>query len=181
MCYRRHYSWKKDITYPTELKLLERARSRMVELADREGIKLTHTYNREGSKLFHRVVRFLFRKKCQKLQDIVTEQKRIVRAMVRKMSNTVDKVFCVALKVEITKLCTIVEKLLLAEKGDKIYSLHELDVHAICKGKIRNPDEYGRKDSVAITFKEHFIVGVKAFLGAPYDGHTFTPAFRQVE
>ena len=172
---------EKNIKYPTDHELLERARSRMVDLADKAGIELTHTYNRKGPKLYHHAARLLFRKKFQKLKDTVAEQKRIVTAMVRKMSKTVDQVLSVVLKAEIKKLCTVVEKLLLAAKGGKVYSIHEPDVHVICKGKIRNPYEYGCKSSVAVTFKECFIVGMKAFPGAPYDGHTLTPALQQVE
>lgn len=100
--------------------------------------------------------------------------------MVRKMRKTVDHVFCASHKPEIRNSFRTVEKLLRAKQGGKIYSIHEPSVHLICKRTIRNPDEYGRKDSVAISFKDCFNIGKKSILGAQYDGRTLTPALQKL-
>lgn len=101
--------------------------------------------------------------------------------MLRNLERQVDNIDDAVVKVEVKRFCDIVERLLATAKGEKIYSLHEPDVHVFCKGKARNPYEYGCKGSVAVTFMECFIVGgMKAFAGAPYDGHTLTPALEQI-
>ena len=172
---------EKDIKYPKDYELLERSRSRMVELAKKGGVDLNHTYNRKGPKLCHHAGRFLHKKKMDKFREILDEQRRIVTDMVRDLMRKKEYIVDIALKMETSRFCDIVERLLKAEKGKKIYSLHEPDVHVICKGKLRNPYEYGCKSSVTVTFQECFIVGMQALEGAPYDGHTLTPALQQVE
>jgi IS5 family transposase len=66
------------------------------------------------------------------------------------------------------------------DKG-KVYSLHEPDVACIAKGKAHKKYEFGCKVSVAWTKTSGVIVGAKAFVGNPFDGHTLDAALNQVE
>lgn len=77
---------------------------------------------------------------------------------------------------------TLVSQLLHQQpKGaDKIYALHEPEVDCISKGKARVRYEFGCKVSVTTTLDEGFVVGMRSFLGNPYDGHTLTEALEQV-
>ena len=81
------------------------------------------------------------------------------------------------------------EPLLLAQKifnrrrhdKNKLYSLHAQEVECISKGKAHKKYEFGCKVSVAATSRECFIVGMKAYHGNPYDGHTLKDAVLQAE
>jgi IS5 family transposase len=64
---------------------------------------------------------------------------------------------------------------------NKLYSLHELEVSCICKGKAHKKYEFGSKVSFAITKETNIIVGVKNFNDNPYDGHTLPAVLEQVE
>ena len=64
---------------------------------------------------------------------------------------------------------------------DKLYSIHAPEVECISKGKAHKKYEFGCKVSVAATSRECFIVGMKAYHGNPYDGHTLNDAVLQTE
>jgi IS5 family transposase len=59
---------------------------------------------------------------------------------------------------------------------DKVYSVHELEVACISKGKAHKRYEFGCKVPVATTNLSNWIVGAKAIHGRPYDGHTPEPS-----
>jgi IS5 family transposase len=61
----------------------------------------------------------------------------------------------------------------------KLYSWHAPEVDCISKGKARTPYEFGTKVGIASTLKGNLIVGVKAFHGNPYDGHTLHAQLEQ--
>jgi len=49
------------------------------------------------------------------------------------------------------------------------------------KGKDRRPYAFGVKVSLAVTYKEGFVVGIQAYPGNPFDGHTLEGQLDQVE
>lgn len=64
---------------------------------------------------------------------------------------------------------------------DKIYSVHEREVHCIAKGKAGKQYEFGNKVSVAVSSRGGWFVGTKSFTGDPYDGHTLAAQIEQVK
>ena len=54
-------------------------------------------------------------------------------------------------------------------------------MECISKGKAHKRYEFVCKMSVATTSKDNFVVGMQAFHGNPYDGHTLQPAVAQAE
>jgi IS5 family transposase len=64
---------------------------------------------------------------------------------------------------------------------NKVYSVHAPEVECIAKGKAHKKYEFGCKVSVVATSKECFIMGMKAYHGNPYDGHTLDDAVLQAE
>jgi len=74
-------------------------------------------------------------------------------------------------------------RLLLQKRSDsgKLYSLHAPEVECISKGKAHKKYEFGCKVGVAATSKDNFVVGVQAFHGNPYDGHTLNGSVSQAE
>lgn len=65
--------------------------------------------------------------------------------------------------------------------SDKVYSIHEPEVHCIAKGKEHKKYEFGNKSSFAYTRLGGIIVGALAFEGNPFDGHTLKPQIEQVK
>jgi IS5 family transposase len=61
----------------------------------------------------------------------------------------------------------------------KLYAWHAPEVECIAKGKSRTPYEFGGKVGIAATLKHNLIVGVRAFTGNPYDGHTLREQLKQ--
>jgi len=62
----------------------------------------------------------------------------------------------------------------------KIYSLHEVDVQCISKGKEHKKYEFGNKVSITYTQNTGVIVGAKSFRNE-YDGNTLEAALQQVQ
>ncbi|MDR1492726.1 MAG: hypothetical protein LBT05_08395, partial [Planctomycetaceae bacterium] len=78
------------------------------------------------------------------------------------------------LSYEFQQLLSTSQKLLTQEKNSKhkIYSLHELDVCCISKGKEKNRYEFGNKVSVITSNRCSWILNVENCPANPYDGHT---------
>ena len=64
---------------------------------------------------------------------------------------------------------------------EKIYSLHELYVECIAKGKAHKRYEFGTKVSIAKTRDSGVILGALALTGNPYDGHTIDVVLKQLK
>jgi IS5 family transposase len=65
--------------------------------------------------------------------------------------------------------------------GYKIYSLHELDICCISKGKEKNRYEFGNKVSVITSNRRSWILNVENCPANPYDGHTLDKTARDAE
>ena len=68
-----------------------------------------------------------------------------------------------------------------ATRTDKIYSVHELAVACIAKGKAGRKYEFGQKVSVATTSKGGWLLGALCVPGNPYDGHISKAQLAQVD
>ena len=82
-----------------------------------------------------------------------------------------------------SKPLALAQRILRQRRQDKakVYSIHAPEVECISKGKVHKKYEFGCKVSVAATSKECFILGMKAYHGNPYDGHTLNDAVLQTE
>jgi len=67
--------------------------------------------------------------------------------------------------------------------SDKIYSIHKPFTRCIAKGKAHKQYEFGNKVGLITTANKgkKIILGIKAFLQTPYDGHTIEPLLEQME
>ena len=106
-------------------------------------------------------------------------QKHNVRIKVR---NEIKK-FLIKMKGVFSEPLALAQRILSQRRQDKdkIYSIHVPEVECISKGKAHKKYEFGCKVSVAATSRECFIVGMKAYHGNPYDGHTLNDAVLQTE
>ncbi len=82
---------------------------------------------------------------------------------------------------ELERLLALAERIYTQQKKskNKVYSVHAPEVECIAKGKIHKKYEFGCKVGVVSTSKKNWIVGVEAYHGNPYDGHTLARAISQ--
>lgn len=81
------------------------------------------------------------------------------------------------------KLLAVSHRLLAQQRHDKnkLYSIHAPEVASISKGKSHKRYEFACKVGVVTTMKNPFVVGIQAFEGNPFDGHTLSSSIEQAE
>lgn len=164
---------EKNVTFPTDSKLLNKITDHCHKVAKAEGIKARQSYAREIKclKLTQR-----FRGKSHSRKKVARADRRmrtiagrLVRELLRELPS--DSKYR-----EHLELCLrFVNGELL--DGHKIYSLHEPDVLCICKGKEHKKYEFGNKVSI-VRLWNGIIIGAMAFRNE-YDGHTIDRAREQ--
>lgn len=176
---------EKAITHPTDSKLLETARAKVVEEAKASGIELKQTYAKEGQLLGYKAGRYAHARQFKRKRKAIKRQRTIIgglqREGARKMS-TLSQAVQETLGQTLDKA-----KLLVTQTGSrkavdnraKLYSWHAPEVKCISKGKCRHPYEFGVKVGLAMTLKGNLIVGARSFAGNPYDGHTMHKQIEQ--
>jgi IS5 family transposase len=167
----------KNVTFPTDAKLLNRAREKLVRLARQHGVGLRQSYARVGKIALIEHQRYAhakqFRRARRRLKKLRTYLGRVMRDIGRKIKgNDVLRTKCARL----LSLAARVHEQQQHQRGRKVYSLHAPEVECIGKGKPHRPYEFGVKVSVATTLTHakggQFVAHVQALPGNPYDGHT---------
>jgi len=167
----------KAVTHPTDAKLLNRSRERLVRLAKKQDITLRQSYQRKGPQAVLKAGRYAharqMRRMAKEVRRLKTYLGRVVRDIERKTENMSE-----SLSAELT----LAKRLLRQQRHDKdkLYSLHEPHVACISKGKAHKKYEFGNKVSLCVTNKEGFILGAQGLEGNPYDGHTLKGTLDQV-
>lgn len=174
----------KNIEYPTDSKLYEKARVKIVKLCQEHNISLRQNYNQVCKKAIRKLGSYLHAKQMKRAKKEIKSLKtilgRIIRDTKRKINSsnnneTLTKIFKPTLD--------LAENLLNQKIKDKnkIYSLHESKVVCISKGKSRNRYEFGSKVSLVMTHKESLIISSQSLDGNPYDGHTLKSALNNAQ
>jgi len=173
---------EKAISFPTDSKLLECARKRLVRLAQRHGFNLRQNYNRVAPRLAIQVSRYAHAKQHKRMRGSLKQLRTLVGRVWRDVGRHVQDLSNDN-HVETLKELLLVGRLLEQKKNDKnkLYSLHAPEVECLSKGKARQRYEFGVKVSVATTLREGLVVGIRAMPGNPYDGHTLEEAIEQAE
>ena len=174
---------EKNITYPTDARLYERARDQLAALAQEAGVDLRQTYARLAPRLALQVGRYAHAKQFKRMRKALKKLKGYTGRVMRDLRRQLEDIPEGNLRDRIIAKLALVSQLLHQQpKGaDKLYALHEPEVDCISKGKARVRYEFGCKVSVATTLDEGFVVGMRSFPGNPYDGHTLNEALEQVE
>jgi len=169
---------EKNVRFPTDSRLYDRARERLVKAARAEGIDLRQSYQRVGKILlkqqsrYAQVKQFKRARRCQrKLRTILG---RVIRDIERKAGENMGE--------ELATLLERARRIHAQQRKDKnkLYSVHAPEVECISKGKAHKRYEFGVKVSVATTSRGGWHVGAMSCPGRPYDGHTLDGALRQV-
>lgn len=162
---------EKNITYPTDSKLLLKAIHKLGTLAKRRGISLRQSYAHVAQRMSQKAGRYAHARQFKRLQRSLRKLRtwlgRLIRDIRRKHQGP---------DVSLDHLLALCERLHGQQRSDKnkLYSLHEPEVVCISKGKARVRYEFGQKIAVATTNRQNWIVGIRLCEGNPYDGHTLS-------
>ena len=176
----------KNITFPTDAKLLNRAREKLVKLAKQLGVELRQSYTRVGKFTLIQHQRYAhakqFKRANRALRKLKTYLGRVIRDIARKIEGDPSLEAKFAWLLSLARRVRAQER---GQRGPKIYSLHAPEVECIGKGKPHKPYEFGVKVSVATTLKHskggQFVTHVQALPGNPYDGHTLAEVIPAIE
>lgn len=161
---------EKNITFPTDVKLLTKVILGCRKIAKKAGIQLRRSFRRELPRLLRQ--RNQTRKTIKRIKTMAGV---LVRELERKLPADV-----LAAHRDQLDLYLRVQTQKRSDKN-KIYSLHEPGVLCIGKGKAHKKYEFGAKASIAWTRTTGVIVGAKSFATNVFDGHTLPEVLDQVE
>jgi transposase, IS5 family len=176
----------KNVMFPTDAKLINRAREKLVTLAKKVGVDLRQSYTRVGKLALIRHQRYAhahqFKRAGKALRKLKTYLGRIIRDILRQIAGEED------LKAIFQRPLHLAGRVFEQERhqrGRKVYSLHAPEVECIGKGKAHAPYEFGVKVSLATTLHRakggQFALHAKALPGNPYDGHTLATVIPDME
>ncbi|ASY73833.1 IS5-like element ISRsp18 family transposase [Sinorhizobium fredii] len=176
----------KNVMFPTDAKLIHRARERLVRLAKKMGLDLRQSYLRVGKFALIQHQRYAhakqFKRAGKALRKLKTYLGRTVRDIERQIAG--DEQLVAIFKWSLYQAKTVIAQRQ-RQRGRKIYSLHADEVECIGKGKAHKPYEFGVKVSVATTLNRsmggQFALHATALPGNPYDGHTLATVIPDME
>ena len=177
----------KNVMFPTDARLLNRAREILVRLAKRYGVDLRQSYARVGKFALIKHQRYAhakqFKRANRALKKLRTYLGRVIRDVARKIEGDVwleEMIFGPVLS-----LARRVRDQKAHQRGPKVYSLHAPEVECIGKGKAHRPYEFGVKVSVTTMLRRakggQFVTHVKSLPDNPYDGHTLGTVIPDME
>src|SRR3712207_3886820 len=177
---------EKAVTFPTDAKLMHRARERLVRLAQKHGLTLRQSYVRVGKIALIQHQRYAhakqFKRANKALRRLRTMLGRVIRDITRKLAHRPDLAEVFALPLSLARRVRDQRQ---GEHGRKVYSLHAPEVECIGKGKAHRPYEFGVKVSVATPLHRckggQFVAHVRALPGNPFDGHTLVEVIPDLE
>jgi transposase, IS5 family len=174
---------EKAIAHPTDARLYERARSKLVTLARAAEVPLRQSYARLAPRLAAQAGRYAHAKQFKRMRKALRRLKGYVGRVRGDILAHLGSVPAGALRERLLEALALTGRLLQQGPKDrgKLYSLHAPEVDCISKGKARVRYEFGTKVSVATTLIGGFVVGMRALPGNPYDGHTLAEALEQIE
>ncbi len=177
---------EKAITFPTDAKLLNRARVMLVKLARKHGLVLRQGYPKVGKLALIKYQRYAhakqFKRARRELRRLKTYLGRVIRDIDRQVRSSPSLNTIFRPKLFLAGRVHAQER---GQRGPKVYSIHAPEVECIGKGKAHKPYEFGVKVSVATTVAPsrggQFVLAAKALPGNPYDGHTLSTVIPHVQ
>jgi len=169
---------EKEVRFPTDARLYDRARQRLVDAAKKRGIDIRQNYNRKAKQLLAQQSRYSHARQMKRAKKCT----RKLRTYLGRVTRDIERK-CLQPDDQLNRLLDISTRIFNQQRHDKnkVYSVHAPEVECISKGKAHKRYEFGCKVSVAATSKGGWFVGAMAVHGNPYDGHTLSETLKQVE
>jgi IS5 family transposase len=166
----------KNVTFPTDAKLLHAAIRGLNRLARRHGVRLRQSYIRVAQRAAMMAGRYAhakqFNRHRRQLRLLRIRLGRLIRDIRRK---TAGHPIASAFETALARAVQIRSQQQ-RQRGWKLYSFHAPEVECIGKGKARTPWEFGVKVSIVATNARapggQFVLHAATLPGNPYDGHT---------
>ncbi len=167
---------EKAITYPTDSKLLNRAREKLVMLAQKHGINLRQSYKRVGRHAYYQACRYghagHYKRMARQVKKLKVYLGRVVRDIERKAEEPQ--------KLLMQDMVQTARNLI-AQQKDSPHELYSLPAECIAKGKVHKKYEFGCKVSLVVGHQEGLVLSAQGLHGNPYDGHTLKAALNHAE
>jgi IS5 family transposase len=176
---------EKAIAHPTDNRLLEIARHKVVTSAKRAGIELKQTFAKECKTLQRKAGGHAHAKQFRRLKRVVKRQRMILGIIIREVQRKIQTgdFACEHSKAlsDLAMWLERAERIRTQQRQDKskLYALHAPEVECVGKGKARKPYEFGVKSAVVVSHKHGLMVGARTFPGNPYDGHILSAVLEQ--
>ncbi len=173
---------EKAIAHPTDSRLLEIARHKVVAAAKKAGICLKQTFAKEGKALRWKAGGYAHAKQFRRLRRVIKRQRTILgivmREVQRKLQGTAHPKAASDLSIWLQRS----ERVRTQQRFDqnKLYALHAPEAECIGKGKARQPYEFGVKAAIVVSHQHGLMLGARTFPGNPYDGHILSAVLEQV-
>src|ERR1700694_1190294 len=173
----RPHQQPKNITFPTDAKLLHAAIKGLNRMAKKHGVRLRQSYLRVAKCAAMMAGRYAhakqFNRHRRQLRILRTRLGRLIRDIHRKIAGKQD--IAAAFEAPLARANQIRSQQQ-RQRGWKLYSFHAPETECIGKGKASAPYEFGVKASIVTTNARapggQFVLHAKALPGNPYDGHT---------
>ena len=168
----------KAIRFPTDARLYQRMRERLVKTARAEGLTIKQSYRHVGRRLLMQSSRYAHARQMKRARACTRKLKTQLGRVIREVERQTESP-----SMKLDKLLQTAHRIHAQQRHDKnkIYSVHEPEVQCIAKGKAGTQYEFGNKVSVAVSSRGGWFVGAKSFTGNPYDGHTLAAQMKQVD
>jgi IS5 family transposase len=167
----------KNISFPTDAKLLHAAIKGLNRLACKHGVRLRQSYARIAKRAAMMAGRYAhakqFNRHRRQLRILRTRLGRLIRDIRRKIGG--QEHMAAAFEAPLARASQIRSQQQ-RQRGWKLYSFHAPEVECIGKGKASAPYEFGVKASIVTTNARapggQFVLHARSLPGNPYDGHT---------
>ena len=167
---------EKNIRFPTDARLYDRMREKLVSAAEKQGIELRQSYRRVGPRALRKQSGYIRARQMRRARRQTAKLKTYLGRVIRDIERKIKRP-----EARMSELLERGKRLLAQERSDKnkLYSVHEPHVECIAKGKAHKRYEFGCKVGFVTASKTNWILGALAFHGNPYDGHTLESALAQ--
>jgi len=176
----------KNISFPTDAKLLHAAIRGLNRLASKHGVRLRQSYVRVAKRAAMMAGRYAhakqFNRHRRQLRVLRSRLGRLIRDIGRKIAGHHDIEAAFALPLARASQIRSQQQ---RQRGWKLYSFHAPETECIGKGKASAPYEFGVKVSIVTTNARapggQFVLHARALPGNPYDGHTLRDVIDQTQ
>jgi IS5 family transposase len=167
----------KNITFPTDAKLLHAAIRGLNRLATRHGVRLRQSYVRIARRAAMMAGRYAhakqFKRHRRELRLLRSRLGRLIRDIRRKITGRTELEAAFASPLGRASQIRSQQQ---RQRGWKLYSFHAPETECIGKGKAAAPYEFGVKASIVTTNRRapggQFVLHARSLPDNPYDGHT---------
>ena len=170
-----------NTTFPTDAKLCKKVIDYCNKIAENEGIKQRQRYTKVSKQL----VRNTYNGKHPKRAKLARKSQRQLKTIAIRLIRELERNFTANKQEFYRESMELYTKAVTQKRNDtdKVYSLHKPFTRCIAKGKAHKQYEFGNKVGLVTTSNKgkKIILGIKAFLQTPYDGHTIEPLLEQME